>query len=403
MDISTRYWALKCVASIGLLYKNEANKTVERLCIQFHTHDDPDIWSVAINGICQMAVAYTFEFLDRPEDEELERDVMLDKFSHIYNMSEHEKVKMTLLKGFCLLILYDQHNSDLMPKILLAYFSADDGTNDEIRQTLAIFFEDLVKRNKQAYLLDALKDTIFELCDSTDGQYNFAPDIVIRFANAMVAPRNPSQARNMHHRLADIILDIMDERDDNVDLTRILAKSLSDLNIGSDVMVCQRLTASVKALIDSRKISDATSIKSLNKFISILNGMDVTRTTRQSAATNIEFGASAMTVNTSAVASQAITDDDGHSENNDENRFFEDSDNENVVEDDNQAVVNATAVSTIRRLRKSLNVNEESYSNTSLSTSGHTKQSSSQTDDSNADESGASSSGVVSSRFYFQQ
>lgn len=94
---------------------------------------------------------------------------------------------------------------------------------------------------------------------------------MIKFVVATTVPREADARDNIHGRIAVYLLDFLAYPSD-VQFTRILAKEILELKIGGNEDFRAHLKTVTNNLLDSKIVIDSQAIKSLKKFISMMDG-----------------------------------------------------------------------------------------------------------------------------------
>lgn len=365
-----------------MLYKQSATEVFAELFYQLQAHENEQLWTVAISGICQLFAHHTIKYfrvddldgsqISQPSqpNEEI-NSPPLELLLHIFDNSDRRAIKKSLIYGFCTMIARGQYTSAMVSKMLLEYFRTIENEADaELNQILCACFSTLVKDGRTECLQSALVETILMLINAPCGRFNVHPDVVIKFVVATTVPRDPNARGNIHHRIALSFLDVLEDRDDVVELTRMLAKEMLGLCIGGSEEFRAQLKTITNGLIDSKKVTDSQAVKSLRKFMSIMDGLDVTRTTRQSVMTNAmnESGLSGISAISGHPPVSDTTEDDRTATSNSDDEIdptmYEDADANEMGDDDVTAMgkANAATQSTARPMRRSLNPFENNTS-----------------------------------------
>lgn len=155
-----------------MLYKQSATEVFAELFYQLQAHENEQLWTVAISGICQLFAHHTIKYfrvddldgsqISQPSqpNEEI-NSPPLELLLHIFDNSDRRAIKKSLIYGFCTMIARGQYTSAMVSKMLLEYFRTIENEADaELNQILCACFSTLVKDGRTECLQSALVETI---------------------------------------------------------------------------------------------------------------------------------------------------------------------------------------------------------------------------------------------------
>lgn len=265
-QMSLRDWALKCGIACSMLYEQLAKDAYNRLTNQFYKHHNTFIWTTSIKGAFELTDKYGFEYFEQegevdknvsktkktrqlyntlgyldeqPDDDEGEqvkqgRDIIF-LFAHFMETCEETSIMKALITGFCRLVLSGRFQTgDLVSKLMVKFFSP--ATDPEINQTLAIFFQALIKLQQQECLAKALLPTLFIILDAPNDSplQEVKPESIIKFVVNSTMPAYCSPGLNIHNDIALQFLSVMNDNNTNKDLLKLLSKELLTLQVSDD-------------------------------------------------------------------------------------------------------------------------------------------------------------------------
>lgn len=275
-NIAIRDWSLKCCAAFGMLYRQIAISVYEIMCLQLYEHKSAIVWCTAISSLCELFAYYGIRYFEinglvekDDENESIgsadarERNI-IDLLLHIFDNCSLQTIRLTITKGFCMLILRGQYSITMVSKLLIEYFNSE--PDAEINQVLGIFFKKLLQRCKQNCLQEALLETIFQISESAVGTYAFDIDAVIKFVINATTPSNRMAVNNVHNALANSFLNTMTDKSDDCELIKVLAKNLINLQIGDNDEMKAQLRIGVNNVLKNSDTQDGPTKKYLNTF-----------------------------------------------------------------------------------------------------------------------------------------
>lgn len=264
--MSLRDWALKCGIAFSMLYEHLAKDAYNRLTSQFYKHHNTCIWTTSIKGAFELTDKYGFEhfeqegdvdknvsktkktrqlyntlgYLDEQTDDDegdqvkQGRDIIF-LFAHFMDTCEETSIMKALITGFCRLVLSGRFQTgDLVSKLMVKFFSP--ATDPEINQTLAIFFQALIKLQQQECMAKALLPTLFIILDAPNDSplQEVKPESIIKFVVNSTMPAYCSPGLNIHNDIALQFLSVMNDNTSNKDLLKLLSKELLTLQVSDD-------------------------------------------------------------------------------------------------------------------------------------------------------------------------
>lgn len=305
-----RYWAIKCSIAFALAYKQMAIEVCEMLGKQLMEHRHLNIWAVVIQGICELFAVYRITYFDMsglstaemedqqwpqinvddpPGAADVANSAKMNHLLRIFDIITDPMVRMSLVKGWSLLVLSGQYSTMMMSKLLLLYFSTEGEHNDQalidIYQHLRAFLDKLVQRRQRESLQLALINTVNMVVNSPLERYNFDPEYVANTIIKLTQPNNADDDDNLHHLIAASILNVITQHGDEVELCRVLAAALTDLKIGRVQRLCDNFKRMLRPLMQGiNRVIDENTIQSLVMFEGQLNGVEPSRHIRQSVS-----------------------------------------------------------------------------------------------------------------------
>lgn len=350
--MSLRDWALKCGIACSMLYEQLAKDAYNRLTDQFYKHHNTFIWTTSIKGAFELIDKYGFDYFDQdgdvdknvpkakktrqlyntlgyldeqPDDEDGEqskqgRDIIF-LFAHFMETCDETSIMKALITGFCRLVLSGKFQTgDLVSKLMLKFFSP--ATDPEINQTLAIFFQALIKRQQQECLAKALLPTLFIILDAPNDSplQEVKPESVIKFVVNSTMPAYCSPGLNIHNDIALQFLSVMNDNSGNKDLLKLLSKELLTLQVSDDSSLRDDLQSVSDNLLD-RTIDPKTETY-IKDFKEILAGTYKGTGTR---TTDVQ----SPSANTIEDENGSVDDRDGEEQDQDQEAAV---DNDEVVE-----------------------------------------------------------------------
>lgn len=264
--MSLRDWALKCGIACSMLYEQLAKDAYNRMTNQFYKHHNTFIWTTAIKGAFELTDKYGFEYFEQegevdknvsktkktrqlyntlgyldeqPDDDEGEqvkqaRDIIF-LFTHFMETCEETSIMKALITGFCRLVLSGRFQTgDLVTKLMVKFFNP--ATDPEINQTLAIFFQALIKLQQQECMAKALLSTLFIVLEAPNDSplKEVKPESIIKFVVNSTMPAYCSPGLNIHNDIALQFLSVMNDNTSNKDLLKLLSKELLTLQVSDD-------------------------------------------------------------------------------------------------------------------------------------------------------------------------
>lgn len=289
---------------------------------QLYQHSDTQIWCTAIASICELFACYGIsyfendEFGGQGENESSEKSLSdrntIDLLIHVFDNCQIQSIRLAVAKGFGMVILRGYYTVSMLSKLMIEYFNTT--PEAEMNQLLGVLFKTMIERKLQNCLQEALFETIFQISDSSVGKYDFDPEAVITFVITATAPTDRTAITNAHNALASSFLNVMDEKSDDKELVKLLAKYLPKLEIGNSVEIKQKLTEDVNTLLNNGDIRDGATSKYLKAFketvdaerIQVARGADdgTTQTSSDPNTTASDDLPMDTTVNTSVISDQ---------------------------------------------------------------------------------------------------
>lgn len=160
---------------------------------------------------------------------------------------------------------------DIVVKILLKYFNP--ATEDELSQSLGIFFEKLIECRKQELLQEALLPTINAVMDAPNDSplAEIEYKTVIRFVIQSTRPEFCASGLSIHDTIAMSFLSAIKDMDfeTNKDLIRVLVHEMNTLEISGDNILRENFKACIDELI--KKFDDSKINKGLLNLKKLLD------------------------------------------------------------------------------------------------------------------------------------
>lgn len=298
-EIGIRYFALRCATTYGLLYDTLAKEVFECLRNQFYKTASPKIWRISIECIFELLDYYGFEYfnvdaannkdnkkgrtlysntLDDNEEEEISnnsnnsKDNLLGFMIHSLDKINEPPIIAVIITGLCRLMIHKHISSaDIIAKFLLRYFNP--ATNDEILQILGIFFKNLIERQMQELLQQALFPTLIAIIDapSESPLQDVDSGKLIRFVINSTKPEFCQIGLNIHNTIAmSFFSTIQDpEFESSKEVVKLFAGELHSLEISDDATLRTDLNKCVDDLVKAN--TDSKIVKQLIQFKDNLN------------------------------------------------------------------------------------------------------------------------------------
>lgn len=315
-ETNLRDWVLRSGTSCALLYDSLSKEVFDALWKQFIKTSSTKIWRTTIQCMFELLDRYGFDHFDlekdnnkntrgrtlynndsQDEDEQDDQEnakSMMNLMSHLGDNCEDATIRAAISHGYCRLILRGHlSSSEVTVKLLLKYFNP--ATENELSQSLGIFFENLIELRKQELLQQALMPTINAILEAPleSPLSEIDPKKVVRFVVQSTRPVYSPPGLCIHNTLALSFLSTIKDcdEDNNKELIKLLASEMHTLEISDDTA----LRNDFKTCIDElkEKLRDSKIIKNLVDFKNLMDGKAIinfssSRTLPAESTTNVD-------------------------------------------------------------------------------------------------------------------
>uniref|UniRef100_A0AAG5D889 Nuclear condensin complex subunit 3 C-terminal domain-containing protein n=1 Tax=Anopheles atroparvus TaxID=41427 RepID=A0AAG5D889_ANOAO len=305
VQLHTRNWALRASTAFSMLYDGLSKDTFQLLYQQFLDTASTRLWKTAIEGVFELLDRYGFEHFDLEKDDDASKDTsrttkssrqLFNRHStgypddsqsssstcngnEFYKMSIHfmdtcddDVICLTIIEGFCRLILHGHcTSSDIVSKLLLRFFNPT--TDSRTQQVLGIFFEALIRKKRQELLQKALLRTLFTVLEAPNESplAEVQPETVVKFVINSTRPVFCSPGVNPHNTIAVTFLRVMHDNLTLKDLLKILSRQLLVLEITDDTVLRGDLVSAVNGILQESTL-DPKMVKALTTFREMMLG-----------------------------------------------------------------------------------------------------------------------------------
>ncbi|KAJ6635929.1 Condensin complex subunit 3, partial [Pseudolycoriella hygida] len=255
-DVTVKNWALKCTGTFGLFNKQIAIDSYCKFCNELLTHEIKSIWVTTIATIFQFICRYGLDSFasrgaphNQNANESLENDHqnlsdndgyvsgddIVQLFKKCLISNDDADITCELVDGFAILTLHRRFfDAEVMSKLVIIYFSAN--LPPKVTQILSIFFETLIRCNKQKYLQMCLYETMSTISsDESFDELSF--NVVLKFfvnSTAENTMQSNQQERHLHDHVAATFLTWMINNSAKHKLLKATTKEMLQLKLSEN-------------------------------------------------------------------------------------------------------------------------------------------------------------------------